>query len=226
MIGTEPTLISGERVAYTSRKHWASVITRSGWAIGMIVVAIVLGWLQTEATSGVLGFFNRTLALLQLGFFLGGLGWIIYNVVAWRTATFTVTNRRVLGQEGLIQRRSTDVLLTSVADIRTVTSLLGRSLNYGNVRIMTAAGESGRESLTAIRNAEEFKHQVLEQKAGRAATAERAPAPPAAATGVDGPVDVGQEVAQLLGSLGRLNRAGVLSDAEYATLRADFLRRV
>jgi uncharacterized membrane protein YdbT with pleckstrin-like domain len=213
MFAPDPKLISGETVVYSSSKHWASLLTRSIWAIALIALAIVLGWIQPEATTGILGFMSRTIELLRLGLFLGGLGWIAYNVVAWRTAEYAVTNRRVLGHEGLLRQRSTDALLTSVSDIRTLTPVLGRMLNYGNVRIITAAGDSGKEALTSIRDAEQFKHQVLEQKAGRAAIS---PTP------ADGPVDI----PQLVGYLTTLRAAGVLTEAEYQTKRDALLARI
>src|SRR5881394_3822471 len=98
----QPTLISGESVVLTTRKHWAAPLADSLWAIGMMLLSLVLGWVQPERTSGLLGFIGRALDLIQIGLFLGGAAWIVYNVVAWRTAEYSVTNRRVLGQDGLV----------------------------------------------------------------------------------------------------------------------------
>jgi hypothetical protein len=226
MLDSTPKLISGEHVVYSSSKHWASVVTSSVWAIALILGALLVGWIQPDATGGVLGFFNRTLELLRLGLFLAGLGWIVYNVVVWRTAEYSVTNRRVLGHEGFMRQRSTDTLLTSVSDIRTATSVLGRLLNYGNVRILSAAGESGKDELTAISNAEQFKQAVLEQKAGSGALAAAAgpPAPVSARSAAT--VDTGQVITQIVTNLTTLRDAGVLTDAEFNSMRADWLRRL
>ena len=113
-------------------------------AILMILGSLVVIWGQTDSTTGIVDFFNRILELIRLGLFFGGVGWIVYNIVAWRTAEYSVTNLRVLGREGLIRRRSTDTLLTSVSDIRSMTPALCRMLGYGNVRIVSAAGEAGK----------------------------------------------------------------------------------
>jgi hypothetical protein len=187
----------------------------------LVLGALLVGWIQPDATGGVLGFFNRTLELLRLGLFLAGMGWIIYNVAVWRTAEYSVTNRRVLGHEGFMRQRSTDTLLTSVSDIRTSTSVLGRMLNSGNVRILSAAGESGKDELTAISNAEQFKQAVLEQKAGSGVAPPTPVAPRSAA-----PVDTGQVVTQIIALLTTLRDTGVLTDAEFKTMRADWLRRL
>jgi hypothetical protein len=112
MSDLDPRLISGERVVYVTRKHWAALLTDSVWALVMLVASVVLAWIQPDASTGVLGFFSRIIELLRLGLFFGGCGWIVYNAIAWRTAEYTVTNLRVFGHEGLLRRRSSDTLLS------------------------------------------------------------------------------------------------------------------
>ena len=48
---------------------------------------------------------------------VGGVGWIVYNIIAWRTAEFAVTNMRVLREEGLASKRSSTTLLSSLSDV-------------------------------------------------------------------------------------------------------------
>ena len=93
-------LISGEEVVFSTSKHWFALVADSKWAILMIVVALAAGWLQSDSTTGIGGFLNRSLGLIQQGLWLGALGWIAYNFIAWRSAEYHVTNRRVLGQDG------------------------------------------------------------------------------------------------------------------------------
>jgi len=164
MTESDPRLIAGENIIYTTRQHWAGVITSSFWAILLLLVAVFAAWIQTDATTGIIGFFNRILELIQLSLFLVGVGWIVYNIVAWRTAEYSVTSLRVLGSEGLLRRRSTDTLLTSVSDIQTVIPWLGRLLGFGNIRIVSAAGEAGKDTFTGIDKPDEFKRRVLEAK--------------------------------------------------------------
>ena len=173
MADADPRLITGERVVRSTTKHWIAPLGDSKWAILMVVGALVAAWLQGDTTTGVTGFVNRILELLRLTLFLGGLAWIVYNVVAWRTAKYEVTNRRVLGTDGLLRRRSTDTLLTSIADVRTVVPWFGRILGYGHIRIMSASGEAGADRFTSVRDVEDFKREVLEQKTGAAAMTQR-----------------------------------------------------
>ena len=154
-----------------------------------MLASFVVAWIQPESTTGIAGFFNRVLELVRLGLFLGGCGWIVYNVVAWRTAEYNVTNLRIFGHEGILRRRSTDTLLSSIADIRTVVPALGGMLGFGNIRIVTSAGEAGRDAFTAVRDPMTFKRHVLEQKTAgvvSAAPASTAAQPPGRGLGAGG----------------------------------------
>src|SRR4051794_1170795 len=162
-------LLSGESIVFTTRKHWAASIADSAWAIAMIVAAFLVSWIEPDATGGVLGFLSRSMELLQLGLFFGGAVWIIYNVIARRTAEYSVTNVRVLGREGLIRHRETDTLLSSITDVRTVSSLFGRACGYATLRITSQSGEAGEDLLTAMAHADDFKQHVLEQKSATSA---------------------------------------------------------
>jgi hypothetical protein len=211
MSDVDPRLISGERVVFTTRKHWAALFTDSIWALLMIVASIVLSWIQPDASTGVLGFFSRIIELLRLGLFFAGCGWIVYNVIAWRTAEYSVTNLRVFGREGLVRRRSSDTLLTSLSDVRAVIPALGGLLGYGNIRIISASGEVGADTFTAVRDAQGFKRQILEQKAG---------------TGSASPNSNAANTAALLTQLDNLRAAGLLTPEEYAAKSAMLLSRV
>jgi uncharacterized membrane protein YdbT with pleckstrin-like domain len=220
MADLDPRLISGERLVFRTSKHWAGLITGSWWALLMVLASLALAWIQPDNTGGLLGFLSRTIELVRLGLFLGGCGWLVYNVIAWRTAQYSVTNLRILCHEGLLRRRSTDTLLTSVADIRTVIPALGGVLGFGHVRIVTAAGDAGRDTFAAVRDAQGFKRQVLEQKAGTAVTkpGKAAPARPGTSP------DVTFEVGQLLHHLANLREAGAVSPEDYEARKAEWLR--
>jgi hypothetical protein len=233
MSDNDPKYISGEHGVFTTHKHWAALIVDSGWAILMIAGSIVLTWLQPENTGMVLGFISRVMDLLRLGLFFGGVGWIIYNIVAWRTAEYTVTNLRVLGHEGLIRRRSTDTLLSSLSDIRTIVPALGGLLGYGHIRIISAAGEAGKDTFTAVKDAEGFKRQVLEQKSlltatgstARPAAAQPAELPAASASPQPMPPTSWQDPNQLLGQLANLRDAGLITPEEYNAKKVALLAR-
>jgi hypothetical protein len=216
-------LVQGESVVFTTKKHWVAPVTDSGWAILMVLGALFLGWVQPDRSTGILGFLARAIELIQLGLFLGGAGWIVYNVVAWRTAEYVVTNRRVLAQEGLVRRRTTDMLLSSVADVRTRSSFLGRALGYGNVRLMSSSGAAGEEVFTSVRGADQFRQHIVEQMAGRSEP--RADASPLSAITMVPPSSV-LDYTEVIGQLARLRDAGALTQDEYDAKKAELLARL
>jgi len=217
------TLVEGERVEFTTKKHWIAPLTDSGWAILMVLGALVLGWIQPDRTTGVLGFLARAIELIQLGLFLGGASWIVYNVVAWRTGEYAVTNRRVLAQEGLVRRRTTDMLLNSVADVRTTSPFLGRALGYGTVRLTSSSGVAGEDAFTAVRGADEFRQRIIEQMAGQ--TEQRAEPSPLSAITMTPPSTV-LDYTEVIGQLARLRDAGALTQEEYDAKKAELLARL
>ena len=123
----------------------------------MLVGVVILAWLEPDRPDGILSFIWRLVDLIQLGLFLGAVGWIVYNIVAWRTAEYGVTTMRVRGHEGLAKKRSTDSLLTSVTDVQSKSGVIGRSLGFGNIRIMTASGNAGEDTFTSMKGVDAFK---------------------------------------------------------------------
>jgi uncharacterized membrane protein YdbT with pleckstrin-like domain len=226
----DPRLITGETIVRATSKHWIAPLGDSKWAILMVVGALAAAWLQGDATTGVTGFVNRILELLRLTLFLGGLAWIVYNVVAWRTARYEVTNRRVLGTDGLLRRRSTDTLLTSIADVKTEVPWLGRMLGFGHIRIMSASGEAGADSFTTVREVEEFKREVLEQKTGAAPSTQPPAEAESARTGNSGAQahvpGAAAEITATLSGLARLRDAGAITATEYEAKKTELLARI
>jgi hypothetical protein len=166
--------------------------------------------------------------LIRLGLFLGAIGWFIYNVIAWRTAEYYVTNRRVLGHDGLIRGRSTDTLLTSVADVRTEIPAVGKMLGYGNIQIVSTSGAAGEDTFKTVRRVEAFKKEVLEQKAGTApmAVADSTGAAAAEPARSMSSTRSALEVTQVLGELAKLRDAGAITPEEYDAKKTELLARI
>ena len=87
-------LIADEKVIFESKKHWMAPVRASLVAAAMFVGGIILYRISPD-WDGFFSFVGSILDLVGIGLFIGGLGWIVYNVVAWRTAEFAVTNMRV-----------------------------------------------------------------------------------------------------------------------------------
>jgi len=217
----DPQLMTGEEIVFQTKKHWFAPVADSWKAVLLILGALVLAWLQTEQTAGVMGFVNRVLNLLEIALMLGGIGLIVYNIVAWRSAEYVLTNRRVLGQEGLLRKRQTDSLLTAISDVRMRVTGLGGMLHYGNLQLLTASGEAGVDNFTTVRDAVDFKKAILEQKIA-AENAKGAQAVAPAASGGAAPADP----QAALNALNNLHASGAITDDEYNAKKAEVLARI
>ena len=113
-------LLAGETVVTRTTKHWFAIVADSKWAILLILAGLVAIWIEGDKTTGITGFINRLLGLFGEVLILAAAGWIVVNVLAWRTAEYAVTTLRVRGHEGLIRKRSTDTLLSSLTDIQSI----------------------------------------------------------------------------------------------------------
>ena len=160
----DPRLMAGEYVVFKTDKHWFAPVADSTMAILAIIGSLVLAWLQTDQTTGLVGFGNRVLNLLEIALFLFGVGSIIYNIIAWRSAKYVVTNHRVLGDEGLLRKRSTDSLLSSISDVRYRQTAIGKAFGFGDVQILSSSGEAGADKFTTVVKADVLKKTILEQK--------------------------------------------------------------
>jgi hypothetical protein len=221
-------LISGERVVTRTAKHWFAPVADSKWAILLLLAWVALNWIEPSSTQdGLLGFIWRILDTLELALFFGAVAWIVYNVIAWRTAEYAVTTFRVRGHEGLLRKRSTDTLLTSITDVASKTSFIGHQLGFGNIKVLTGSGEAGDDTFTTMVGADAFKVSILEEKAAaaRAETAPQVPitAEPAAAHGA---AVVPANPTATIGELAKLRDSGAITEDEYQTKKTEILARI
>jgi len=237
-------LIANERVVFESKKHWIAPV-RDSWIAALLILGGLLLWVITPSGDGLLEFLWSLLGLLRWVMLIVGAGWIAYNVVAWQTAEFAVTNLRVLRYEGLIQKRTSETLLSGVTDVKLNVGLLGARLGYGDIRIFTQSGDAGADSFRSITQPSEFRNAMMtvkiqDQQAARsgapaapapppaAAPAPAAPAPaaPAAApSGATVPSSAEDQAARLL-KLAELRDQGVISAEEFEAKKAEILARM
>jgi hypothetical protein len=224
-------LIAGEQVVMRTNKHWLAPIVDSRWAVLMLLGVVVLAWLEPSQPAGFLSFVWRLVDLIQLGLFLGAIGWIVYNIVAWRTAEYGVTTQRVRGREGLLKKRSTDSLLTSVSDVQSKSSVVGRSLGFGNIRIITASGDAGEDTFTSMKGVDAFKKAILEQKVAASSSATVAPvvdsAPVAVTPTAPSPAPpTASDTVATIAELATLRDAGTITSEEFESKKAELLSRI
>jgi uncharacterized membrane protein YdbT with pleckstrin-like domain len=225
-------LIANESIVTETKKHWIAPARDSLWAAGMILLGLFL-WYWNPSGDGVLGFLWTVIAIARWVLLIGGIAWIIYNIVVWRTAEFAVTNLRVLRYEGFMQRRSSETLLTSVSDVKLNVGLVGKSLGYGDLQIFTQSGDAGADSFTSIVKPAEFRNAMMSVKLQDQTASRPAPAPaPVAPAPAPAPVAAApaaasaEDQAASLVRLAELRDQGVISPEEFEAKKTEILSRM
>lgn len=231
-------LLSNESIVHESKKHWIAPVRDSAYAVLMIVGFFVLNFIQPGSDTGLIGLIATLIGLAKWIVLIGGGAWIAYNIVVWQTAEFAVTSVRVLRYEGLLQRRSSETLLSAVSDVKLHIGFLGKSLGYGDLRIFTQSGAAGADTFRSITQAAEFRNAMMnikisEQTGLRAAQAAKAQAatapvaPIAVAAPAAAPVRASaDDSAARLIKLAELRDRGVISPEEFEAKKAEILARM
>ena len=172
-MGVEEQIQSGEEVVYRAHVTRISLVP---WIAGLalVVAGAAVAWQYApEPTiliaAGVLALFLAVTILIKL--------------VVLRSNEHVLTNRRMIQQTGVLNKRSMDAPLDKVNNVEHWQTLWGRILGYGDVEIDTAS-EHGATRFKDIARPLEFKSAIV--AATEAYRSRRfAPAAPAAASGAD-----------------------------------------
>jgi membrane protein YdbS with pleckstrin-like domain len=143
--------------------------------------------------------------------------------VRWATSHFVVTSDRLIHRSGWLAKKSMEIPLEKISDVRFNQTVFERVIGAGDLTI-ESPGEFGQEKFSDIRRPEHVQkviYEMGETNQRRMMTPEPAPAPAATPH-----VHVeGASVSEELAKLGHLRDAGVLSEAEFQAEKARLLNR-
>jgi len=150
-----PNLLAGESMVLPPiRKHWIVFVKGLQWPIilTLVVLIVIDGFLSSLPAD-----FRVLVTLVALAV-LAGLGYgVWYN---WNVSSLTVTDQRVILEEGVLIRKSKVIPLDRVQDVSTKQNLMGQFLNYGSIEIDTA-GAIPNELFTYAHRPELLRDQVF-----------------------------------------------------------------
>ena len=241
-------LASGEQPIVRDHQHWFVLVADSIYGILAVLAAIVL----FVISGGQSGFVRDILSIVVPVLLIGGLLYILWEALRWRSEEYIVTTRRVLRMEGVVNKRVIDSSLEKINDAVLTQSIFGRMFGFGDLEILTAS-ETGISRLRMLRQPDDFKRAMLDAKhdlelelsgakplpgppirmsqAPRDPASGAAPAPaPLQTPSASGPAPraelTADEVTRTLGSLADLRDRGAISAEEYEAKKADLLRRL
>lgn len=147
-------LMPGETLVLRVHQHWVTRVRAVLLTLLLVVLVALADWYLSTRVA----FEYRLIALLAAVAVFGLT--LIVTWIRWSSRTFTVTDRRVLLDQGVFGRSSKVIALDRVQDITVNQSLLGRVLGYGRVEI-DSAGAAGAEMLAAVPKPQRFRDEIF-----------------------------------------------------------------
>lgn len=199
-------LIEDEELVLDLRPHWIALALPT---LVAVVGLIAAAWIGTLIDGGDLWVWIAYLVLLLV--------YPIPRLVWWLTSNFAVTGDRVIHREGFIAKRSFEVPLEAINDVRFDQGIFDRIVGAGTL-IIQSASEQGRQVFDQIRNPEYVQRVIYEQGEANKermyqGRSEEGPPPPPATPSVTTELE----------RLADLRAKGVLSEAEFQAQKAKIL---
>lgn len=177
----------------------------------LVTVAVVVGWIvlfnKVVDLSDVPG------KLVALAGFVVLVIWPVRDTVEFLTSYFVVTSDRVIHREGWIAKRSMEIPLEAINDVRFNQNVFDRMINSGDVMI-SSASTHGTETFRDIRNPEEVQKTIYHEGELNQQRMVSGAGPGKGPSG---------SVADELAKLDKLRAEGVISEEEFATQKAKLL---
>jgi uncharacterized membrane protein YdbT with pleckstrin-like domain len=209
-------LIPGEEIVLELRPHMVALALPALVALASVVLGV---WLMIQFD----GFMQTLVVVVAL------VALVVYplrQLVWWVTSDFVVTTSRVIHREGFIAKRSMEIPLDKINDVRFEQGIVDRVLGAGTI-VIQSASESGRNQFSFIRRPEEVQRTIYHQSELDQERTMRGPAtPPAPAQPATPPTPpASPSVTTELERLAELRAKGVLTEEEFEAQKARILGR-
>ncbi len=148
-MGISPKLLSpGEHVIVSTRTHWKALIAP---VLVLILTCAAAGFLIAVLPSGsahpiLLGVVLVVAAAILIAYSLR-------RFVEWFSASYTVTNRRLINRSGILVRRGRDIPLQRINQVSYERGLVDRLVGCGTL-VISDASEEGNSVLHDVPDVE------------------------------------------------------------------------
>jgi hypothetical protein len=156
----EASLVPGETVVYQTRLHW--IVMLRHLLLGLLLLAgsgALLFYLLHRPRLG-----NTSEHLTEGGaaaLLVCGIVAIVAGMVRRNATEMAVTTRRVVIKQGLVDRKTIEMLLNKIETIEVSEPMVGRMLGYGSITMVGTGGTS--EPFHKIAHPLQFRSEVQQQ---------------------------------------------------------------
>ena len=208
-------LIEGEELVLDLRPHWIALVWPTIVTIACVAgIGLALGYAPDDGTGRTVVVWGAVaIAVVVFVWFA------LRRFIAWATSNFAVTTDRVIHREGFIAKRSMEIPLEAINDVRFQQGILERIVGAGDL-VIQSASEYGRNVFANIRNPEYVQKTIYHQgelnkqrmyQGGERGAQGGAPSPSA------------PSVTSELQRLAELRDKGVLTEAEFQNQKKKIL---
>jgi len=162
-MGISPRLLGeGEYVIASTRTHWKALVVP---ALILLVTCAADGFLVAMAPSGST---HDAVVWLIIAVALALIVWFCLRpFLIWLTASYTVTNRRLINRSGVFTRRGRDIPLHRINDVTYERGVLDRILGCGTL-VISDASEEGSSVLPDVPQVEKLQLVITDLLFGNA----------------------------------------------------------
>ncbi len=161
----EKHLIPGETVQYQTKLHWIVMLGHLAVAAVFELLAITFLVASFSRPAGAKAMSSRgSMYWVVLICFLVGATLFCIGLLKRNVTEMAVTNKRVIVKSGLVDRRTTEILLSRIESVVVDEPALGRIFGYGTVTVRGTGGTP--EIFEKIQHPLKFREQVQSQIAG------------------------------------------------------------
>jgi uncharacterized membrane protein YdbT with pleckstrin-like domain len=150
-VAINPKLLNdGESIVVSTRTHAKAMILPM---ISGLLILAAAAFSETTFVSGSASTGLWVVVVLLLGWF------VLRPFLEWVTASYTITDRRLITRNGILTRRGHDIPLARISDVAYEMGLLDRMLGCGTL-IISDASTHGRVLLHDIPQVEDTQRRL------------------------------------------------------------------
>jgi uncharacterized membrane protein YdbT with pleckstrin-like domain len=197
-------LAEGEKLILDLRPHWVALVIPVIGALLIVAGTVAALAYLPDSWPSWTRFVVVVAAVVLFVWFPAR------EIVAWLTSHFVVTSDRLIQRAGWLAKRSMEIPLEKISDVRFNQTVFERMIGAGDL-VIESPGEFGQNRFTDIRQPEQVQKLIFETGEENQRRMEAG----------DRPTGVGEELARL----DRLRDEGVLTDQEFEAEKARLLGR-
>lgn len=150
-------LVDDEQLVIDTRPHWIALVSPI-----VVILLVVVGWIIAlpnlpDSTAG-----DALRWVLVAAGIVVILAFSVRRTVDWLTDNFAVTSDRIIHRHGLIAKRSMEIPLEHINDVRFDQKVWERAIGAGTI-VIHSASEAGRQVFDNVRNPERVQKTIYHE---------------------------------------------------------------